>query len=93
MTFLLNCVKGILIGSGAILPGISSGVLCIIFGIYEKLLDSIIHFFKNIKANIKFLLPISIGVAIGVLIFSNFLNYFLINFSLQTKSIFIGLIL
>lgn len=93
MTFLLNCVKGILIGSGAILPGISSGVLCIIFGIYEKLLDSILHFFKDIKKNIKFLLPIIIGVTIGVLIFSNFLNYFLINFSLQTKSIFIGLIL
>ncbi len=93
MTFLLNCVKGILIGSGAILPGISSGVLCIIFGIYEKLLDSILHFFKDIKKNIKFLLPIVIGVAIGVLIFSNFLNYFLINFPIQTKSIFIGLIL
>ena len=93
MTFLLNCFKGILIGSGAILPGISSGVLCIIFGIYEKLLDSIIHFFKDIKNNIKFLLPIAIGVAIGVLIFSNFLNYFLINFPIQTKSIFIGLIL
>lgn len=93
MTFLLNCAKGILIGSGAILPGISSGVLCIIFGIYEKLLDSIIHFFSNVKKNIKFLLPIVIGVAIGVLIFSNFLNYFLINFPIQTKSIFIGLIL
>lgn len=93
MTFLLNCLKGILIGSGAILPGISSGVLCIIFGIYEKLLDSIIHFFKDIKKNIKFLLPIVIGVAIGVLIFSNFLNYFFINFPIQTKSIFIGLIL
>ncbi len=93
MTFLLNCAKGILIGSGAILPGISSGVLCIIFGIYEKLLDSIIHFFRDIKSNIKFLLPIVIGVAIGILIFSNFLNYFLINFPIQLKSIFIGLIL
>ncbi len=93
MTFLLNCVKGILIGSCAILPGISSGVLCIIFGIYEKLLDSILNFFKDIKNNIKFLLPIIIGIAIGVFLFSNFLNYFLINFPIQTKSIFIGLIL
>ena len=93
MSFLLNCIKGIFIGSGAILPGISSGVLCIIFGIYEKLLDSILNFFKNIKKNTKFLLPIIIGIAIGVLIFSNFLNYFLIKFPMQTKSIFIGLIL
>ena len=93
LNFLLNCLKGIFIGSGAILPGISSGVLCIIFGIYEKLLDSILNFFKDIKKNTKFLLPIIIGISIGVLIFSNFLNYFLINFPMQTKSIFIGLIL
>ena len=93
MTFLVNCLKGIMIGSGAILPGISSGVLCIIFGIYEKLLDSILNFFKDVKNNIRFLFPIIIGIAIGVLVFSNFLNYFLINFPLQTKSIFIGLIL
>ena len=43
-----NFFKGILIGAGAILPGISSGVLCVIFGLYEKLLNSILGFFKNI---------------------------------------------
>ena len=46
-----NFFIGILIGGGAILPGISSGVLCVIFGIYEKLLDSILNFFKDIKKN------------------------------------------
>ena len=48
MNFLLNCVKGIGIGAGAILPGISSGVLCVVFGIYEKLLNSVLHLFKNL---------------------------------------------
>lgn len=93
MTFLLNCIKGIAIGSGAILPGISSGVLCVIFGIYEKLLDSILNFFQDIKKNTKFLLPILIGIGIGILIFSNILNFFLYKFPIQTKSVFIGLIL
>lgn len=93
MTFFIDCVKGIAIGAGAILPGISSGVLCVIFGIYEKLLDSILNFFHDIKKNTKFLFPILIGVGIGVLIFSNMLNYFLTYFPIQTKSIFIGLIL
>lgn len=93
MTFLLNCAKGIAIGAGAILPGISSGVLCVIFGIYEKLLDSFLNFFKDIKKNIKFLLPIIVGVGIGVLSFSKILNYLLFQFPIQTKSIFIGLIL
>lgn len=73
--------------------GISSGVLCVIFGIYEKLLDSFLNFFKDMKNNFKFLFPIFIGVGIGVLVFSNVLNYLLINFPIQTQSIFIGLIL
>ena len=93
MAFLRNCAIGIAIGSGAILPGISSGVFCVIFGIYEKLIDSILNFFKFPKKNFKFLLPIFIGMFIGVFIFSNLINYFLIKIPLQTKSIFIGLIL
>ena len=93
MNGFLNMIKGIFIGAGAIVPGVSSGVLCVIFGIYEKLLDAILNFFKDIKQNIKFLFPIALGVGIGVSIFSNMLNYLLYEFPIQTKSIFIGLIL
>lgn len=93
MNFISNCLKGIAIGAGAILPGISSGVICIIFGIYEKLLDSILNFFKDIKGNFEFLFPIIIGVSIGVILFGNLLNHFFYQFPLQTKSLFIGLIL
>lgn len=93
MIFVSNILKGIALGAGAILPGISSGVLCVIFGIYEKLLDSLLNFFKNFKENINFLFPLFIGIGLGIIIFSNFLQYFLINFPIQTNSIFIGLIL
>ena len=93
MNGFLNMIKGIFIGAGAIVLGVSSGVLCVIFGIYEKLLDAVLNFFKDIKHNIKFLFPIALGVGIGVLLFSNILNYFLYEFPVQTKSIFIGLIL
>ena len=93
MKFLTNCLIGIAIGSGAILPGISSGVFCVIFGIYEKLLDSILHFFSDSKNNFKFLFPIILGIAFGVILFGNALNYFFFQFPIQTKCIFIGLIL
>ena len=93
MNGFLNIIKGIFIGAGAIVPGVSSGVLCVIFGIYEKLLDAVLNFFKDIKQNIKFLFPIALGVGIGVLLFSNILNYLLYKFPIQTKSIFIGLII
>lgn len=93
MNFLFNCLKGIAIGSGAILPGISSGVFCVIFGIYEKLLDSILNFFTDMKNNFKFLFPIIIGIGLGIILFGNILNYCLYQFPIQTRSIFIGLIL
>lgn len=93
MSFISNFIKGIAIGAGAILPGISSGVLCVVFGIYEKLLDSVLGFFKNIKKNIKFLLPILLGGIFGVLIFSKILNYLLYYYPTQTKSTFVGFIL
>lgn len=92
MSFLKNFLIGISIGAGAILPGISSGVICVIFGIYEKLLDSILNFFKDLKQNIKFLLPVFVGGAIGIILFGNFLSYALNNYQIATKSIFIGLI-
>lgn len=93
MKFLLDFFKGIMIGAGAILPGISSGVLCVVFGIYDKLLDSVLNFFKDIHKNIKFLLPIVLGGIIGVILFSNILEYLLYKYPLQTKSLFIGLII
>lgn len=93
MKFLLDFFKGIMIGAGAILPGISSGVLCVVFGIYDKLLDSVLNFFKDIKKNTKFLFPIFLGGISGVILFSKILQYLLYKYELQTKSIFIGLIL
>lgn len=90
---LSNFIKGIFIGSGAILPGISSGVICMVLGLYEKLLDSILNFFKDIKQNIKFLFPIVSGAILGIILFSNIIFYCFNTIPCQTKSLFIGLLL
>ena len=93
MGTLYRFIIGIFIGAGAILPGISSGVLCVIFGIYDKLINCVLGFFKDIKENSKFLLPIIIGVAIGVIVFGNLLKTLFNLYPTQTKFAFIGLIL
>lgn len=93
MSFFSNFIKGIAIGAGAILPGISSGVLCVVFGLYETLLDSVLGFFKNIKKNILFLLPIFFGGVLGIFVFSKLLNFLLYYYPTQTKSTFVGFIL
>ena len=93
MSFIKDVLKGIAIGAGAILPGISSGVLCVIFGIYETLLNCVLNFFKNIKYNFKILFPIALGTILGILLFGNILKYIFYAYPVQTKFIFIGLIL
>ena len=93
MKFFKSFIKGIAIGAGAILPGISSGVLCVIFGIYETLLNCVLNFFKNIKHNFKILFPIALGTFCGILLFGNILKYIFYAYPIQTKYIFIGLIL
>ena len=97
MVILLKKIKnffiGILLGVGAILPGISSGVLCVIFGMYDRLINSIFGLFKNFKKNFLFLFPIAFGGIIGVLLFGNILQALFDNFPTQTSFCFIGLIL
>lgn len=93
MQSLSGFIKGIFIGAAAILPGISSGVICMVVGLYEKLLDSILYFFKDIKKNLKFLFPIALGGIVGCILFSNILVYFFNTVPVQTKSLFIGLLL
>lgn len=93
MKYIIDFTKGLAIGAGAILPGISSGVICVIFGIYEKLLNAVLNFFKNIKENLKLLLPISLGCVVGIVIFGNIIKCLFLSYPLQTKFAFIGLIL
>ena len=93
MKFVIDYLKGILIGSGAILPGISSGVFCVIFGIYEKLVDSVLNLFHDFKKNFIFLLPIGLGGITGVLLVGKLLNFLFANYPMPTKFCFIGLIL
>ena len=93
MQALCNFIKGIFIGLGAILPGISSGVICIVVGLYEKLLNSALNFFKDIKNNFKFLFPIVCGAILGIVLFSKVILYCFNSIPCQTKSLFIGLLL
>ena len=93
MKFVIDVLKGIALGAGCILPGISSGVLCVVFRIYDKLVNSIINIFKDFKKNFLFLFPIFIGISIGVLLFGNILRYLFSSYENIIKCIFAGLIL
>lgn len=93
MSRIFDFFIGILLGAGAILPGVSSGVICVILGMYDKLIDAIFNLFKNFKKNFLYLLPIGLGGIIGVFLFGNILKTLFSTFPAQTSFCFIGLIL
>lgn len=86
-------LKGIITGLGAIAPGLSGSVLLVIFGIYERTITAINSIFKNFKKSISFLVPLALGILLGIIAFSKIVNYLLINFEMQTRFAFLGLIL
>ena len=73
--------------------GISSGVLCVIFGIYDKLVESVLGIFKNFKENFFYLLPFACGCFVGIFLLGKALSFLLNTYPTQTKFAFIGLIL
>ena len=86
-------LKGIIIGIGKIIPGVSGSMLAISMGIYQRLIDSINNFFKDTKNNFKFLLKIGIGIIIAIVFFSKLITSCLNKYYLITMFFFIGLII
>lgn len=93
MKNIILAIKGFFIGLANVIPGVSGGTLALTLGIYEKLIECISHFFKNLKENIKFLLPIGIGAVIAILSLSHLISFCLDNYVLPTILFFIGAIL
>ena len=85
-------IKGFIMGIANVIPGVSGGTLALTLGIYEKLIKAISHFFKNLKDNIKFLLPLGIGMVLAVITMSNVIDYSFKKFPLPTTLFFMGLV-
>lgn len=90
--WVIRLIKGILAGIGAITPGLSGGVLMVVFGIYEPLLRFLANIRHKFMENIRFFLPIGIGGVLGVVGFSAVVDYAFSHFAAQFTWLFIGFI-
>ena len=93
VVFLKNFFKGLIAGIGGIAPGLSGSVLLVILGLYEQTVNAIGTLFLDFKKNIKFLLPLVLGLGVGILLFSKVVDFLLETFEFQTRYAFLGLIL
>ncbi len=67
-TWCKSALLGFFIGLAVIVPGISGSTVAIIFKLYDQFLYAIGNLFKKFKQCFAFLLPIGIGIIIGVLL-------------------------
>ncbi len=86
-------IKGFIMGIANIIPGVSGGTLALTLGIYEDFIGAISHFFKNIKKNISFLLPVVIGIGLSLLTMSNVISTCFDKFPIPTTLFFMGLVI
>lgn len=93
MTNLQRFLYGLIIGLGKIIPGVSGSIIAISLGVYEKSIDSINHFFKDIKKNTIYLLPLSLGIIISIIFSSKIVIKLLNNYYTATIFFFLGLII
>ena len=85
-------VQGTLIGLGAVLPGISGGVLCVVFGIYKTIMEFLADPIHNFKTHVPKLIPIFVGIVIGFLGIANVLAILLERYPEPSVCLFVGLI-
>lgn len=84
-------IKGLIIGIGKILPGISGTVLAISLNEYKNIIYSFNNIFK--KGNLLYLIKIGLGILISMIFMSKVLIYFINNYQTETVLLFVGLIM
>ena len=88
----LRVLQGALIGLGAVLPGISGGVLCVIFNVYQPIMEVLSNPFKALKKHFRLLVPVLLGVVLGFLGIAKLLGFLLERYEAPSVCLFVGLI-
>lgn len=92
-SWLVRLIQGAIIGVGGIIPGISGGVLCAVFGLYEPLMETLAHPIKGLKKNFKLLLPVVIGIGVGFVALAKVVELLFQSNAEIATALFVGLIL
>lgn len=92
MDYLSEIIKGVLIGTANILPGISGGTLAISMGVYERILHALTHLRTETKKSLSILFPYILGILAGIAGLTFIMEYLFTTWPLQTNMAFMGLI-
>lgn len=85
-------LSGLVFGTANVIPGVSGGTMLVIFGVFDRLTESISGI-KSILKNLPFLIAFGLGAGSGILISAKVISSMFEMFGVQTNMFFIGLIL
>ncbi len=71
-------------------PGVSGGTMAILLGIYDRMISSVSHFFKDIKNNFFFLFKCCVGAVIGIGSLAFVIKWLLERFPIPVSFFFLG---
>ncbi len=92
LRFLGKVLQGALIGLGAVFPGISGGVLSVVFGVYRPIMELLSDPVHKWRIRLPGLFPYMIGSAAGFFGVANLLSYILETYPEPSVCVFVGLI-
>ncbi len=92
LDFIFSAVKGAIVGIGAILPGVSGGVLLVVLGIYRPLMALLSHPIRSFKTYYKLFVPFIIGWLIGFVLLARVVELLFNASSTIAIALFAGLI-
>ena len=94
-TFLVLAVVGALAAASMILPGISGSYILLIFGLYDVVVGSLRprQLLDDLSGALAILVPVAIGVALGIGVLSNVLRVVLARYERPAHAALLGLLL
>lgn len=94
MQFVLNAIRGALIGSAELVPGISGGTVALIVGIYERALHNANFLISGRLKKVEwaFLASVAVGMFAAVFGFSTILHSFVENQVSVSNALFLGMV-
>lgn len=92
MSFLTSTLLGLVIGIASITPGLSGGALAAALGLYEQIIRAVSRFFQDPRKNLRFLLPIALGSIVGIVGFSNVMEWLMRQWPDKVRWLFLGLV-
>lgn len=93
--YILLILVGIIAAATMVIPGISGSFVLMLLGYYKPIIETVgdLTNFNNIVHNMLILIPVGIGVLIGIILISKIIEFLLKKYETKTYFAIIGIVL